>query len=204
MSYDDSYEKDNKAHGPFYRLGEAIQKSLDEIVAKNGIEKSVLLIGRYNFDGKNLSKLSEFFYWSNNKIKSVKYPTLNITFMTAHASKGLGRDNVIIINAKDDTLGFPSKIEDDPVMKLVINDEESMDYEEERRLFYVALTRTKNRIYIISPQNKPSKFITEIQRDFKNVVLSGAPLQPKDLGNTNIGARYAITHFKKEVQILNF
>lgn len=184
MSYDDTYEKDDKQHGPFYRLGEAIQHSLDDIVAKNGIDKTVFLIGRYNFDGKNLSSLTDFFYWSNNKIKSKKYPELNITFMTAHSSKGLGADNIIIINGKDSVLGFPSKIEDDPVMKLVINDDESIDYEEERRLFYVALTRTKNRVYIITPQNKPSKFIIEIKNSFQNVILRGAELNPRDLGNT--------------------
>ncbi|MCF0126598.1 MAG: UvrD-helicase domain-containing protein [Clostridia bacterium] len=180
MSYNDSYDKDDKEHGPFYRLGEAIEKSLDDIVAKNGEDKTVLLIGRYNFDGKNLSTLEDFFTWENNQLKSKKYPKLDITFMTAHASKGLGRDNVIIINGKDDVLGFPSKIEDDPVMKLVIKDDESMDFEEERRLFYVALTRTKNRVYIVTPQLRPSKFILEIQKKFTRVILQGVELNPQE------------------------
>ena len=180
MSYNDSYDKDDKEHGPFYRLGEAIEKSLDDIVAKNGEDKTVLLIGRYNFDGKNLSTLEDFFTWENNQLKSKKYPKLDIAFMTAHASKGLGRDNVIIINGKDDVLGFPSKIEDDPVMKLVIKDDESIDFEEERRLFYVALTRTKNRVYIVAPQLRPSKFILEIQKKFTRVILQGVELNPKE------------------------
>ncbi|MCR5091911.1 MAG: UvrD-helicase domain-containing protein [Bacilli bacterium] len=183
MSYDDTYEKDDKQHGPFYRMGEAIERSLDAIVASDGINKSVLLIGRYNFDGKNLSTLEDFFEWTTNGLRSKKYPELNISFMTAHASKGLGSDNVIIINAKDDVLGFPSKIEDDPVMKLVIKDDESIDFEEERRLFYVALTRTKNRVYIITPQTKPSKFITEIKDKFTNVILRGNELNPIENGN---------------------
>lgn len=180
MSYDDGYDKDDQEHGPFYRLGEAIEKSLDDIVSKSGAESSVLLIGRYNFDGKNLTKLEDFFEWQNDRIVSKKYPKLDISFMTAHASKGLGRDNVVIINGKDDVLGFPSKIEDDPVMKLVIKDDESMDFEEERRLFYVALTRTKNRVYIVTPQLKPSKFILEIQKKFTNVILRGTELNPQD------------------------
>ena len=179
MSYDDSYDKEDKAHGPFYKLGEAIEKSLDDIVAKNGEDKTVLLIGRYNFDGKNLGKLEDFFSWENGKVISKKYPKLDISFMTAHASKGLGRDNVIIINGKDDVLGFPSKIEDDPVMKLVLKEDENIDFEEERRLFYVALTRTKNRVYIITPQNHPSKFITEIKDKFTNVILRGVELNPQ-------------------------
>ena len=180
MSYDDSYDKDDQEHGPFYRLGEAIEKSLDDIVAKCGMESSVLLIGRYNFDGKNLAKLEDFFKLKNNKIISKKYPKLDISFMTAHASKGLGRDNVVIINGKDDVLGFPSKIEDDPIMKLVIKEDETMDFEEERRLFYVALTRTKNRVYIITPQLRPSKFIFEISKKFTNVILRGTELNPQE------------------------
>lgn len=182
MSYDDTYNSEDKEHGPFYKLGDAIEKSLDDIVAKNGLDKTVLLIGRYNFDGKNLAKLEDFFEWDNNKLKSKKYPELDITFMTAHASKGLGRDNVVIINGKDDVLGFPSKIEDDTVMKLVVKDDESMDFEEERRLFYVALTRTKNRVYIVTPQTRPSKFIMEIKDKFTNVSLKGVELNPQNIG----------------------
>lgn len=178
MSYNDSYEKDENDKTPFYRLGEAIEKSLDYIVATSGKEKNVLLIGRFGFDGKKLTKLEDFFFLQGNKIKSKKYPTLNIDFLTAHSSKGLGYDNVIIINGKDDILGFPSKIEDDPVMKLVIKDDENVDYAEERRLFYVALTRTKNRVYMITPQYHPSKFILEIKDQFTNVILKGVELNP--------------------------
>ncbi|MDY2913211.1 MAG: UvrD-helicase domain-containing protein [Candidatus Enteromonas sp.] len=180
MSYDDSYEKDDQQRGPFYRMGEAIMKALDDIVSQCGEDKTVLLIGRYNFDGKNLTKLEDFFSWERNRLVCKKYPKLDISFMTAHASKGLGRDNVIIINGKDDILGFPSKIEDDPVMKLVIKDDETMDFEEERRLFYVALTRTKNRVYIVTPQNRPSKFITEIKDKFTSVTLRGVELTPRE------------------------
>ena len=82
-----------------------------------------------------------------SKLKSVKYPNLDITFMTAHSSKGLGYDDVIIVNGKNETYGFPSKIKDDPVLSFVIKGDRSIDYAEERRLFYVAMTRTKNRVF---------------------------------------------------------
>ena len=182
VSYDDTYNVEDKEHGPFYRLGAAVEKSLDFIVANDGIGSKVLLIGRYNFDGKNLGKLEDLFEWNNGAIKSKKYPGLEITFLTAHASKGLGRDNVVIINGKDDVLGFPSKIEDDTVMKLVVKDDESMDFEEERRLFYVAMTRTMNRVYIVTPQTRPSKFIMEIKDKFTNVILKGVELNPQNIG----------------------
>ncbi len=178
MSYNDASEKDHNNHGPFYRLGEAIEKSLDEIVAQHGEQKTVLLIGRYGFDGRNLSSLEDLFQFNDGKVISKKYPKVKIEFLTAHSSKGLGYDNVILINGKDDVLGFPSKIEDDPVMKLVIKDDESIDFAEERRLFYVALTRTKNRVYIVTPQLKPSKFILEIKDKFTDVILRGTELNP--------------------------
>lgn len=109
-----------------------------------------------------------------SKLKSVKYPKLNITFMTVHMAKGLGYDNVIVVNGKNEAYGFPSKIEDDPVLSFVIKGDNSIDYAEERRLFYVAMTRTKNRVYFIAPEQNPSEFLLEIKRDFKNVVLKGS------------------------------
>lgn len=190
MSYDDSYEKDEANNGPFYRLGEAIEKSLDQIVQTSGENKNVLLIGRFGFDGRNLSKLEDLFEYYNGKVVSKKYPKLSITYLTAHSSKGLGYDNVIIINGKDDIMGFPSKIEDDPVMRLVIKEDESIDFAEKRRLFYVALTRTKNRVYIITPQHRPSKFITEIKDKFTNVILRGVKLDPVESLDLRIKCPY--------------
>ena len=57
----------------------------------------ILLLGRYAFDGDRLERSGLFEYVNRgNKIKSVKYPYLNITFMTVHSSKGLGYDDVIL------------------------------------------------------------------------------------------------------------
>lgn len=133
-----------------------------------------MLLGRYAFDGDRLERSGLFEYVNRgNKIKSVKYPYLNITFMTVHSSKGLGYDDVIIINGKNETYGFPSKIEDDPVLAFVIRGDKSIEYAEERRLFYVAMTRTKNRVFCIAPEQNPSEFLLEIKRDYKNVILHG-------------------------------
>ena len=185
MSYKDNYDKED-VDKPLDRMCQAIEKSLDMIVNNNGKSGSVLLIGRYGFEGFQLGNQSKYFNMYNGIIKSVKYPELKITYLTAHSSKGLGYDNVIIINGKDAILGFPSKIVDDPVMKLVIKDTEDIEYAEERRLFYVALTRTKNRVYIITPIHRPSKFILEIKDKFKKVILEGEELNPDDKFNNII------------------
>ena len=165
-------------NGTTYNLAKAVETAIEQILAydKQSGKKSssILLLGRFGFDGKNLERSGLFEYKDfGNKIKCIKHPKLNITFMTAHASKGLGYDNVIVINGKNETYGFPSKIETDPVLNYVIKQDTSIDAAEERRLFYVAMTRTKDRVYFIAPIENPSEFLLEIKHDYKNVVLKG-------------------------------
>lgn len=180
-TYDGSPKKrdgDNKS-GVNYEIAHAVEVALEQIMAFNKQEgktgkSTILLLGRFGFDGDKLEKSGLFEYIDRgSKLKSVKYPKLDITFMTAHASKGLGYDNVIVVNGRNETYGFPSKIEDDPVLSFVIKGDRSIDYAEERRLFYVAMTRTKNRVYFLAPEENPSEFLLEIKRDYKNVVLRG-------------------------------
>ncbi len=181
-TYDGSPRKKNAGRktGANYALAHAVETALGQITEFNRREgkpedSSILLLGRYGFDGYNLERSGLFEYIDRgSRIRSVKYPRLNISFMTAHASKGLGYDNVIIINGRNETYGFPSKIEADPVLKFVIEGDCSIDYAEERRLFYVAMTRTKNRVFFIAPEQNPSEFLLEIKRDYKNVVLRGS------------------------------
>lgn len=171
--------KDTNTHGEQYNLAHAVETALEQIIAFNKQEKkpensSILLLGRFGFDGDRLERSGLFEYTKyQGQLKSVKYPFLNITFMTAHASKGLGYDNVIVVNGKNETYGFPSKIEDDPVLSFVVREDRSMEYAEERRLFYVAMTRTKNRVFFIAPEQNPSPFLLEIKKNYKNVVLRG-------------------------------
>ena len=168
----------DRRSGANYAVAHAVETALTQLLAykkQEGKEPgSILLLGRYAFDGDQLEKSGLFeFVRGVSKIKSVKYPKLDITFMTAHSSKGLGYDDVIIVNGKNETYGFPSKIEDDPVLSFVIKGDRSIDYAEERRLFYVAMTRTKNRVFFVAPEQNPSEFLLELKRDYKNVVLHG-------------------------------
>ncbi|MDO5406640.1 MAG: UvrD-helicase domain-containing protein [Eubacteriales bacterium] len=180
-TYDSTYKSPNgdRRSGVNYATAYAVETALNHIVEMNRTagkpeDGTILLLGRYGFDGDMLEKSGLFEYINRgNKIKSVKYPKLDITFMTVHMSKGLGYDNVIVVNGRNETYGFPSKIEDDPVLAFVIKGNRSIDYAEERRLFYVAMTRTKNRVYFIAPEQNPSEFLLEIKKDYKNVVLKG-------------------------------
>lgn len=71
-------------------------------------------------------------------------------------------ENVIVINLENRLVGFPNKISDDPVLSLVLTDLDTFSYAEERRLFYVALTRTKNITYIVAPEFGQSVFVDEL------------------------------------------
>ena len=184
-TYDDSYSlnKPTEKGGVFYNIGFALNEIIGQIIKFNSIEKksqipSILLIGRYGFDARNMCKSNQFSYdEKSGNVFSSKYGSkVKLSFMTAHSSKGLSAENVIIINAKDNTYGFPSKVEDDPILKLVVSYDDSYNYAEERRLFYVALTRTKNRVFIITPKNRPSEFIKELLNEphnYPNLTLTG-------------------------------
>jgi len=169
---------DNKS-GVNYAIAHTVEAALEQIMAYDRIEREgrsskILLLGRFGFDGYSLERSGLFEYINREgKVRSVKYPHLDITFMTAHSSKGLGYDNVIVINGRNYTYGFPAKIQDDPVLKFVIKDDKSIEFAEERWLFYVAITRTKNRVYFIAPEQNPSEFLLEIKHDYQNVVLRG-------------------------------
>ena len=56
---------------------------------------------------------------------------------------------------------------------MVVHDDKSFLYAEERRLFYVALTRTKNRVFILYPTYKPSVFVREIAKDYTDITVRG-------------------------------
>ena len=173
-----SYEQpESKKTAVFSQIALCVEHALDEIVKYHGGKQdgfSVLVLGRFGFDGYKLSQTEAFaFHKRESRIRSRKYPKIRMTFMTAHASKGLGYDDVIILNAMDDRFGFPAKIEDDPVLNMLIREDRSYEYAEERRLFYVALTRTKNRVWIIAPSDQPSVFVRELIKDNKDMKVEG-------------------------------
>lgn len=179
-------EKYKGRGGRFFLLGETVEMIMKEILSENP-QSSILLLGRYGFDGYNLTKSADFIYMEKTgNVTSKTFSDIEMEFMTVHRSKGLGYDNVIIINTMDAVYGFPSQVQNDPVLKYVVRDDYSIEYAEERRLFYVALTRTKNRVYIVTPQQRPSTFVRELVNDYQNVWLRGklddkhdAPLETK-------------------------
>lgn len=91
------------------------------------------------------------------------YPTIHIQRLTAHRSKGLEADIVIIPGVSSGRLGFPSSIEGDPLLDLALAEQEDFEYAEERRLFYVAITRAKEEVHILASDNNISPFAKELE-----------------------------------------
>lgn len=121
------------------------------------LDKEILILGRNNFDIDNY--LTNYKLLDNNLfIKNVKH---KLKYMTIHSSKGLESDIVIILNLVNDTYGIPSKLRESKFIELLKNKDE-YPYSEERRLFYVALTRSKSYVYLLVDRYRPSIFIKEI------------------------------------------
>lgn len=117
--------------------------SLDEVIDIIGNDK-VLVLGRNNADIKDVN-------WENK--------------LTIHRSKGLEEENVILVNSDS----IPSRVPNERILRHVLNDKDYILYEEERRLFYVALTRTKEKIYIMV-NNSVSPFVKELIKNYKDYI----------------------------------
>lgn len=70
---------------------------------------------------------------------------------------------MFILNNKNTKTGFPSKIQDSAILDLLLESRDSYPYAEERRLFYVALTRAKKKAYLLTVENYESEFVLELR-----------------------------------------
>lgn len=142
----------------------SLQQMINKIVLDFGVNSSVLLLGRTNYDLEIAKRTGLFKIHYQNRKEKLEYipiPELQVDFMSVHKSKGLEADNVILLNFKNDKLGFPNQIADDKVLNLVLTNAENFKFAEERRLFYVAVTRTRNRTFILTDNRNPSPFLKE-------------------------------------------
>ncbi len=160
VNYDYSKEKDN--------LAETLSHVIGTIYEQNPQDKILLLI-RFNEELEGLLD-SKLFYKrtkGESEIVCKKYPKAKVDLLTVHKAKGLGYDQVILLNGLNLVKGFPSQMKDHDLIKLIKqeNENEPIKWAEERRLFYVAMTRTKNKLYILAPIDREyrSDFIKEIE-----------------------------------------
>lgn len=133
----------------------AISKRIEEIASTLTSEQkiTIYILGRYNHEKQCMP------------IKPVD-SRISTKFVTVHSSKGREADHVIIPRLTSETLGFPSRVEDDPVLQLAMPLGDSYSYAEERRLFYVGLTRSRGTVTLITLAHKESPFIFELLKDY--------------------------------------
>ena len=139
----------------------ALTKALQDISKINERAK-VLVLGRnrHDIDACICKEVQVINY---KQITHEDFPLMDLSYSTVHGSKGLESDFVVLISGEDAANGFPNKMEDDAVLSFLLGRRNNYEYAEERRLFYVALTRTKSIVYILSDKNRPSVFVSEIQ-----------------------------------------
>lgn len=132
---------------------------------------SILLLGRFNVDRFRLAHCSKFNLTPDGIVFRPR-PDLKIRFLTVHQSKGLEADYVIILNNREAKLGFPAHIKDPPLKTELVKIAEELRLDqvsvnEERRLFYVALTRVKKQVILLTVDGKESSFIKELRQKFR-------------------------------------
>ena len=143
---------------------------VDAYAASKSIRMNIAFIGRYHF-----LKPEHF-----DDLRKTFKKNLNIIFTTMHSSKGLGFDFVFIFGMNG---SFPSKKADDEIITLFMPESDDFMFSEERRLFYVALTRAKLAVMLFidkvtPPSTNTSVFIDELitSKYYDDVIDSGSKL----------------------------
>ena len=162
----------NKADRPAVHIGlpddhslSLLKEALDRIAdhAKNHSGTSeVLLLGRYkHLRPRHLPTLKS------------QYPGLCFCWKTIHGCKGLETDYAVVLGLCTGKYGFPSEIDDDPLLDLVLAAPETHPNAEERRLLYVAITRARRQVYLLADGGAPSSFVNELIGQGYNVEVFG-------------------------------
>jgi DNA helicase-4 len=140
-----------RSSGEQQGVREALLRVSEDLKANGLNNASVFILGRYKHN--------------HDWIPNEEFPKLIIKYRTIHGSKGLEADYVVVVNMEAGRYGFPSEIDDDPILNLAMSELEDFEHAEERRLLYVALTRAKTQAFLVTKQNKDSMFAVELISD---------------------------------------
>ena len=142
---------------------QAIEESLEILLYSHKPEKipSVFILSRYKIDNTVGLSLDDI-----NSIKNKFAGRCNVEFSTVHGSKGLESDYVIVVGLFNESVNwrsFPGILEADPLFDLLLPQYGSnIKRPEERRLFYVALTRAKEKIVLLSHEGGYSEYVLNV------------------------------------------
>lgn len=133
---------------------DGLEIALQELNKNITVSCSVLVLGRFNY-----IKPHNFTKHTRN------YSNINIEYMTVHSAKGKEADYVIVLGLVKGKNGFPSAKVNNSLLSLLLPPEEDYKYAEERRLFYVALTRARHHVYLVTHPEKASDFVRELRNE---------------------------------------
>ncbi len=171
---------------------------VEEIIASIPPEKSVILLGRYTFDDNLLAKKFESIDKHERRFYDIG--GRRIEFLTAHKAKGLEADFVLLLKCDAGIYGFPAQITGDAALQYVLTAVEDFPYSEERRLFYVAVTRARVKTWVLFDARNPSVFVREFS-GCRETVSPDKRLMPKTKAVTvDLGTKQAATdnYFKQQ------
>ncbi|MCC8402006.1 UvrD-helicase domain-containing protein [Paraburkholderia sp. MMS20-SJTN17] len=154
-----------------------VQNAVDDYLAKlhRGIRDGsiprardrkivVFILGRYNADNSVVPSGWQARYGGE----------IGLSFFTMHSSKGAEADYVILPGMV--SRGFPNTREDDPVLALAMPGTDPYPFAEERRLFYVALTRARRSVAMFTVAGYRSSFLRELVDEGAVIVRTIEPL----------------------------
>lgn len=156
-----------------YKDNQELQSLIYRMIERVPEDKTAYIISRYSYDVKVLSSpFIKMDYDANGDKVILTIANRKVTFMTIHGSKGLEADYVFLLNCNNGLYGFPSLVSDDPVLDYVLCDPEHYEYAEERRVFYVGITRAKVHTVVMYQVDTPSPFVSEMD---KKVIINPNP-----------------------------
>jgi DNA helicase-4 len=139
-----------------------ILEGIAQAAAETNRRRSVFVLGRYRRDSDLLPS------W--NDLEDL----IDLQFLTVHGSKGLEAEHVILPRMVSGASSFPSGVVDDPVLQLAMPDPEIFPMAEERRLFYVALTRARKQVHMLTVTGNRSSFVLELINEHGLKIKSAA------------------------------
>ncbi|MGB5445163.1 MAG: UvrD-helicase domain-containing protein [Psychromonas sp.] len=150
-------------------VGAKDENMIDEM-ANGAIDEVLSAISSNVSKPVSVYLLARFWFQLPNKVTVARlnnhYPMLKIQTQSFHASKGKEADYVIIVGLKSGKHGFPSSKVTPAILDALLAKEEKFKHAEERRLFYVALTRAKDRVYLIADMVEASDFVKELVQGY--------------------------------------
>ena len=145
---------------------------LKSIISEISKDETIMLVGRYHSDVEFIPPDCVLDRDQKYNVIKVRVNGRDMVYNTIHSAKGLEADNIILVNCSQEGNGFPSKVSDDPILGYVLSKPESYPFAEERRLFYVAVTRAKKHAYVLYKETCPSPFITDMEKELNGNTTS--------------------------------